>query len=242
MKHSLCKAAFALFALTAVLSLNAYADSTGAERTITVTASAPASTVPDKAEVTFGVTTTGKTPEEAQKKNGEIISKAVDYLTGAGVKEKSIRTSSYNLFPDYDYSGKERKLLGYQVQTMLTVSDQSIDDAGTLVSECVKLGVNDVNGFRFYASDYDTAYEEAMTKALHNAQNKAEVLAAASGGSLGRVLSIQEGWQDTSARYAKSNVAMAEAAASMDAGAMGMSLMPGETTVTAQLTVTYELQ
>ncbi len=222
--------------------LTAYADSGSEQRTITVNASASENVIPDKAEISFGVTTSAKTPQEAQKENSEIIRKAVAYLTENGVSEKSIRTSSYNLYPDYDYSSNQRKLLGYQISCMLTVSDQNIEDAGKIVSECVELGINDVNNFRFYVSDYDNAYEEAMDKALQSAQGKAEVLAASAGGSLGQVLRIQEGWQDTSVRYANTSIMMESASAAKDAGGMGMDLMPGETKVTAQLTVTYELK
>lgn len=209
-------------------------------RTVTVSSSASVGVVPDKVEISFGVVTQAKTAEKAQQENSETINKVIDQLMEMGVEEKSIQTSGYNLYPDYDYSGDTRKLLGYQVSTMLTVRDQEMDDAGKIVSECVKLGINDVNNFRFYASSYDDAYEEALQKAVAAAERKAEVLAESAGCVLGKVTEIKEGWQDTSTRYAKSNVAMETAA--MDEAAVNMSLMPGETQITAQVTVTYMLK
>lgn len=208
-------------------------------RTVTVTASGTVSVVPDKAEISFGVSTQAKTAEKAQQENSEIIDKVIAHLTELGVEEKSIQTSGYNLYPDYDYSGNTRRLIGYQVNNMLTVRDQDIEDAGKIVAECVALGINDVNNFRFYASSYDEAYEEALEKAVAAATRKADVLAVAAGGELGPVLTLAEGWQDVSVRYAKSSMNMAvEEAAAMDS-AMGMSLMPGETEIKAQVTATY---
>ncbi len=208
-------------------------------RTVTVTASGTVSVVPDKVEISFGVNTQAKTAEKAQQENSEIIDKVIAHLTELGVEEKSIQTSGYNLYPDYDYSGNTRRLIGYQVNNMLTVRDQDIEDAGKIVAECVALGINDVNNFRFYASSYDEAYEEALEKAVAAATRKADVLAVAAGGELGPVLTLAEGWQDVSVRYAKSSMNMAvEEAAAMDS-AMGMSLMPGETEIKAQVTATY---
>ena len=211
-------------------------------RTITVNASGTAKAVPDKAEISFGVTTQAKTPDAAQQENAETIDKVIAHLKERGIEEKSIQTSGYNLYPEYDYNGNTPKITGYQVRTTLTVTDQDIDDAGDIVSECVKLGINDVDNFRFYASTYDEAYEEALVSAVAAANKKAAVLAKSADGELGRVLSLNEGYQNTTYRYAKANYAMAEAAA-MDTGAgFGMSVMPGEADITAQVTVTYELR
>jgi len=209
-------------------------------RTITVNASGTAKAVPDKAEISFGVTTRSATADGAQEENAKTIETVIDHLKKRGVDEKSIQTSNYNLYPDYDYNGKTPKITGYQVQTTLTVSDQDIDEAGDIVAECIKLGINDVNNFRFYASNYDDAYEEALAAAVKAADKKAAVLAASADGELGRVLSISEGYQNTAYRYAKSNYAMEEAAADMASG-FGMSVMPGEADITAQVTVTYQL-
>ncbi len=210
-------------------------------RTVTVSAQGTAKAVPDKAEITFGVTTQAKTPDAAQKENAEKIDKVIAHLKERGIEEKSIRTSSYSLYPEYDYSNNKQKIIGYQVRTSLTVSDQEIGDAGDIVSECVGLGINDVENFRFYASSYDEAYEDALRAAVAAAGAKAAVLAESTGDTLGPVLSLSEGYQNTSYRYAKSNYAMAEEAAA-DASGFGMAVMPGEASITAQVSVTYQLQ
>lgn len=211
-------------------------------RVITVSASGTSKAVPDKAEISFGVTSQAKTADAAQTENAKTIDAVIAHLKERGIEEKSIQTSSYNLYPEYDYNSKTPSITGYTVRTTLTVSDQAIDDAGDIVSECVALGINNVENFRFYASSYDEAYEEALQKAVKAAGAKAEVLAKSAGGGLGEILSITEGYQDTSYRYSKSRYAVEEAAAADNAAGFGMAVMPGEASIQAQVTVTYELK
>ena len=75
---------------------------------------------------------------------------------------------------------------------------------------------------------------------MEAARKKAEVLAAAAGKTLGDPVVITEGYQNTSARYAKSaNIALDAVA---ESAAMGPALMPGETEITANVTVSYEMK
>ena len=77
---------------------------------ITVSASSTVRLVPDKATVSFGVTTQEKTAELAQTKNTEAVDHVIEVLIGRGVEEKSIRTVNYYMYPQYDWSetGEQR--------------------------------------------------------------------------------------------------------------------------------------
>ena len=55
-------------------------------RTITVNASGTAKAVPDKAEISFGVTTQAKTPDAAQQENAETIDKVIAHLKERGIE------------------------------------------------------------------------------------------------------------------------------------------------------------
>ena len=69
----------------------------------------------------------------------------------------------------------------------------------------------------------------------------AEALAEASGRELGRVMALQEGYQDTSVQHRSVNAAAFKEEAAMDSAAE-MAVMPGELSVDASVTVTYELK
>ncbi len=210
---------------------------------ITVSASGTVRLVPDKATVSFGVTTQEPTAEEAQRKNSEAVNHVIEVLTGRGVEEKSIRTERYNMYPQYDWSeAKGQTIIGYSVTTTMSVQDQDIEGLGDLLSACVAAGINDVDSIRFLCSGYDEAYAKALTQAVEASRDKAGTLAAAAGKKLGDPISITEGWQDSSARYGKNvNASLArEEMAAMDSAAP--VLQPGETEITANVTVSYEMQ
>ena len=210
---------------------------------ITVTASSTVRLVPDKATVSFGVTTQEETAERAQSSNSEAVKNVMDVLIGRGVEEKSIRTNYYNLYPQYDWSdGGEQRIIGYVVTTSMSVQDQDIDELAALLSACVAAGINNIDSVSFLCSGYDEAYRQALAQAVEASREKAEILAAAAGKTAGDPLSITEGWQDTSARYGKgvNTTASFRAEEAMDVG--GPSLQPGETEIAASVTVTYRMQ
>ena len=208
---------------------------------ITVSASASVKLVPDKATVSFGVETQETTAEAAQKNNTEAVNRVMEVLTGRGIDEKSIRTESYSMYPQYDWSDTgDQRIIGYVVSTSMSVQDQDIEELGKLLSACVEAGVNDIGSVRFLCSGYDEAYRQALAQAVADAKAEGEALAAAAGKKLGDPVTITEGWQDTSARYGK-NADYASAEAVMDS-ASGPIFQPGETEITANVTVTYSMK
>jgi len=212
------------------------------EAGITVSASSTVRLAPDKATISFGVTTQEPTAESAQSRNSEAVQNVIDVLTGHGVEEKSIRTTNYNMYPQYDYSeGGEQRIIGYVVYTTMSVQDQDIEDLSKLLSACVAAGINHVDNISFLCSGYDEAYRQALTQAVTASREKAETLAAAAGKALGDVAAITEGWQDTSARYGKGANTTASFAMEAAMDSAGPSLQPGETEITANVTVTYRM-
>ena len=196
-------------------SVSAAAPAAEGAAVITVSASGSVRLVPDKASVSFGVTTQAASAEEAQRLNGESVDRVIAVLTGRGVEEKSIRTSGYSLYPQYDWSeGGEQRIIGYNVTTSLSVQDR-------------------------LCSGYDEAYRQALAQAVAAAKDKAEALAAAAGKKLGEPVSVTEGWQDSSARYNRAGgfeLAKADAAAAMP------DFRPGESEITANVTVSYQMK
>ncbi|MBQ3481840.1 MAG: SIMPL domain-containing protein [Oscillospiraceae bacterium] len=213
-----------------------------AEAQITVSASSTVRLTPDKASVFFGVTTQETSADEAQKKNGEAVARVIATLTERGVEEKSIRTVDYGLYPQYDWSEDDgQRIIGYNATTSLSVEDQDIEDLGKLLSACVAAGINRVDYVSFLCSGYDEAYRQALAQAVALSHDKAAALAAAAGKKLGDPLSVTEGWHDTSARYAK-NAEVPTAVMEQAMDAAGPIFQPGESEITASVTVCYGMK
>ena len=92
-----------------------------------------------------------------------------------------------------------------------------------------------MNGISYSCSGYDEAYKEALAKAVKGASEKAEVLAEASGKKLGDVVTIVEGYQNTDLEYRYLD---AEALKNSNEAADAV-IMPGESDIEADITVTY---
>lgn len=220
-------------------------DSIPEARSVTVNSSETVSVVPDMAIVVYSVRTESGTAADCQQKNAASVAQVVELLKGLGVEERSIQTSDFSMRPVYDYSGNTARITGYEAETSLTVSDLKIDGLGDILSQSVASGINTVSSITYQASEYDQSYQEALTKAVDMARQKAETLAAASGATVGRVITIQETSGYTQARYentagvnamnARKEMGLQDTVESM------AEMMPGEIAVEASVTIEYEL-
>lgn len=206
------------------------------EATLTVTGSGIATVTPDKASIAIGVQTADSSSKTAQDKNSKDVNNVIGALLDYGVKEKDISTSSFDLYANYDYSKDVSELTGYTATTLLTVKNLDVKDVGELLEKAAEAGVNQVNGISFDYTETEAAYDKALDAAMDRAQEKAEKLAAREGCRLGKILSVSEGDSNGSAAYTG---ARAYKESAMADG--GMNVMPGESDVTATVTVTYQL-
>lgn len=177
------------------------------------------------------------------KTNSESVKNVIDLLLEHGIAEKSIRTDYYSMYPQYDWSDSgEQRIVGYNVNTTMIVQDQDIDSLGALLNACVNAGIDNIDNVSFLCSAYDDAYRQAMTQAVEEARQKAEDLAKAVGKELGEPITITEGWQDTSARYGMKSSATLAMNGVAAADAAGPYFQPGETEISAAVTITYLVQ
>jgi uncharacterized protein len=159
---------------------------------VTVTGTGKVSAAPDVAVADLAITVERATADEAQKEANQRSNAVVDYLKQAGVDEDDIRTSSYNIFPQYDYIEGRTRIRGYQLTQTLEVKIRDLDKANTILDGVVSAGVNQVNNFRFEIDDPDELKAEARKKAIEDARAKAEQLEDDLGLNLGRVVSFSE--------------------------------------------------
>ena len=210
--------------------------------TVTVAGRASVYSVPDKAILTLRVQTTEDTAETAQSQNSAAANAVVDALKESGIDEKSIRTTDYNLYPQYDYERSEEDgeagITGYVCSSQIEIKDLDADHVGKIISTAVAAGANGVDSVDFRCSDYEERYDEALKAALEAARHTAEVLADAAGQTVGAAVSIEEGYQSSELQY-QSRTYM-DAAVSEDAAENDSIIFtPGESEIEANVTVTY---
>lgn len=201
---------------------------------------------PDMAKIVFGVTSENEEASACQQENTESLNRLLEYLKQQGIGENSVKTSGFSMDPRYDWSNNRQTLIGYEMRTQVTVTDIPVDQVGSLLSHAVENGANEISSVSYFASGYDEAYREALTKAVGLARTRAEVLALASGKKLGAVLNIEEYADNPEGRYLSANTrttnkqameALAGAGAAMD-----MGVMPGDMEVTASIRIDFALE
>ena len=75
----------------------------------------------------------------------------------------------------------------------VTVTVRKLDTLGSILDKSVTVGANTVNGVTFSVADPSELYDDARKAAFADARAKAELYAAAAGGTLKEILSISEG-------------------------------------------------
>jgi uncharacterized protein len=198
-----------------------------AEDGITVTAVGTAKAVPDRAELVFGVTTSGETAADASSANAVRMNRLLAALEEAGVRREDIRTQSVSVAPRHSPEGK--RLPGFTAENSVSVRVAAAR-AGEIVDIAVDAGATTTSGPAFDVSDRDAVYRKALADAVREARRKAEAIAAAGGVSVGDVTRVVEGSDPGSP-------VLLEATARDKAVATPVE--PGREEVQATLTVTF---
>lgn len=204
-----------------------------AEGELTVIGTATVSLPADMAEFSVGVETHAETVHEAAQQNNLILAAVMEALTDAGIESGDLSTSNYYVYAEYDYGATPAKMVGYSVGNTLTVTVRDASQVGAIIDAATSAGANQVYGVNFRSSRQSEAYDRALTQAVAEGLRKAQLLADASGRTLGELAEITE---NGSQPY---GVVMAREAADM---AASTAILPEELSVTASVTLTYELK
>jgi uncharacterized protein YggE len=148
--------------------------------------------VPDRAWIGVTAESRAANPREAQRKNAEAMKPVQDRLRAAGIPEDAIKTTVYDLQPDWDYSNNRRVLKGYVARNSIDVRIDNIDRVGELLDIVVAAGATSVDNIRFDLKDRERVEREALRMAVADARARATAAAAGAGLSVDRVLRIDE--------------------------------------------------
>ena len=203
--------------------------------TLKVTGSASVSLKADYARVTVGVRTVAETIDAASAENGAAIRAVIATLQEASVAEEDIATSNYSVSAEYDYSTGAQQLIGYSVTNQLTVVIRDMDHIGAILDQATKAGANSIYNIEFLSTASAQAQDEATVHAVQDAIRKAALLANAAGLEAGSILSIEEattGFVVASSTF--DSIAQAKAT--------GNVILPDQMTVSASVTIVFELK
>jgi uncharacterized protein len=211
---------------------------------ITVVGEGQVYAVPDVANVTFGVETTGQTAKAAMDANSQQLNQVIAKLKSLGVGDREIQSSGLNVYPVYeqkqpqpqpDSSNTPPRIVGYRASNGVVVTISDLSKAPDVLDGVIAAGANNVSGLNFSIKDTSQLRQQALSAAGKQAQAKAKVVAD----SLGvKIVSVASANEDISVSPQPMPVAARAAASSADS----VPVVGGELTVTARLQVTYNIQ
>jgi uncharacterized protein YggE len=191
-------AAGALFLAACGSGENTLAGSAGSDGAnaggINVTGEGKVTGRPDTLQVTLGVSVLRPTVDQATGDAAALAAAVIDALKAKGVAEEDIQTANYSIYPEYDWSGEQQRLLGYRVNNEVRAKIRDLENAGAIIDAATAAGgdATVVSGLSFSIEDNSELLQMARTAAWNDAEAKAHQLAQLAGLELGKATSITE--------------------------------------------------
>lgn len=165
-----------------------------AERTIAVTGEGSVVIPPDTVVVTLGVQTRGTEVGPTVATNNATAEQVMQAVTQLGVAAEDVQTTYFSIStqPRYDEFGNVTEDVTYFVDNTVTITVHDVAMLGALLGNSLAAGANSVQSVAYTVADPAAALGSARSQALTDAQRQAEQLAAASGVTLGPILTVVE--------------------------------------------------
>lgn len=162
-------------------------------REVSIEATGKAYAAPDVALVNLGIEAKGKTAGAAVKEGTKVMNSVSDELVKMGVEKKDIKTTSYYLSPNYNWTQSEgSKQEGYVLNQSVTVKVRDLEKVGDIIAKATSLGANTVGDLSFTVDDEEKAKDEARKDAIEKVKAKAKLMAEQAGFKLGDAVSYYE--------------------------------------------------
>lgn len=148
---------------------------------------------PDTAIVTISVVTQNKQAIEAQQENARRTDAVIRALKAAAGTGAEVKTSGYSLQPQRVYrENQPPTITGYEARNSVTVTLNDLSRVGSIIDAAALAGSNDVSNVAFTLRQDRQARDRALNEATREAVSKAQVIAQALGGRVGRIVEVQE--------------------------------------------------
>lgn len=216
-----------------VLALPVYADSSQPIRHIEVNGKGLINETPDIALLTL---TFSQQDKQARRAKATVDSQVNDLLTltrQLGIDKKDIQAARLTIYPEYDHKNN-RQLIGYRVSRDVQVRLRDLLNYPRLLEGAVDIGASHTGRLQLDFSNRKALENKALAAAFEDARQQAQLLAQASGDTLGETL-----WIHSAANYRPQPQMRMAMMSDMKAEA---SYPTGELSLTRQVQVRFALQ
>lgn len=206
-----------------------------------VTDTGKVSIVPDIAKVNFGIEAQGQNLKQVQLDVNTKSKNLTESLKKLGIDEKNIKTTNYNVNPEYDYSNTPYRINGYRVSTNYEVKITDFELVNDSLTAATSAGANVIGNINFEVNEKtkEEYTQKAREEAVKLAKNKAEGLAKASGITLGKIINVTE---SAGFDYPRPITYAKEMSIGAGDSPEVANVTPGETEISVTVSLSYEIR
>jgi uncharacterized protein YggE len=221
-------------------------------RNVKVTGTADVKVAPDQVVITLGVETRNSKLVSAKSENDKVVKRVLAVAKAGGVKDDRIQTEYVQINPMYQYESgsSNQSLRGYSATQTIAITLADVQKFEDLLSKLLEAGANYVYDVQFQTTDLRKYKDQARELAIQAAKEKSEALAGELGQRSGQPINVVEeqntsrswygyGWGSRYGDVGSSNTTYEVSGGSLPEG---MTVAPGQISVTATVTVTFELK
>jgi hypothetical protein len=147
---------------------------------------------PDTMTVTVGLEATNMDVAIAKKNVDERSIKLIQACKKLGIKPKEISTTALQVYPQYDYRNSERVLTGTHVSRQVEIMLNDLNKYPEFMKALMDAKISSALNTALSVKNLKEVSDQALVKAMQNARQRAESLAATLSKGIGDVYSISE--------------------------------------------------
>jgi uncharacterized protein YggE len=143
---------------------------------------------PDTAVIEFSISAQEESSGGAYDRASKQAEQVRQILRSNGVDPKSAQVGYFAIQPVYDYKTPKRKLVGYRVNTTVSVKLRDFTKIGPILQQLATADITDNQQLNYTLEEKDAAKSKAVEDAYRHARDSADAVARAGGRSVGDLI------------------------------------------------------
>lgn len=208
--------------------------------TVSVTGVGEIKAEPDQATISLSISALDMDAEQAKKQADEHYKSVLAAINEHSIDKKHIRTTRFNMQPEYEWRREERILKGTKVERGMNVTVTDLDKLAPLLQALIANGASQIDQLSTGFQNEGELKRKALAAAVEDAKGKAEFLTKQLNRKLGYAHQIYEA-NASVPMYQNAEPVMMRASA-MEASYSAPQEMLGELTVSATVRVVFHTE
>ena len=140
---------------------------------------------PDTVLVQFNISAQDENLNGASERARQAAEQVRELLRKNGLDPKAAQIGQFVVSPVYDYKNPKRKLVGYRVNSSISIKFTDFTKVGPLTNDLSSLDVTDNQSVSYILEDMEAAKVKAVEDAMHKTRELAQAVAQSSSHTLG---------------------------------------------------------